>query len=278
MAHDWLFFLLLSLIGLGVGAYGTLIGAGGGFLLVPILLFLYPGESPAQLTAVSLATVFANATSGSVAYLRARRVDIRSAIPFALATIPGSVLGAIAVRDVQRGPFELIFGAVLGLLAAYLLWRPTRPPGRRNTIFAATTARRLVDAEGTRYEYSFNLSVGIGLSAVVGFVSSFLGIGGGIIHVPVMTQVLGFPVHIATGTSHAVLAVMTGTATAVHAVSGVFEPVVRRTLVLAAGVVVGAQIGARLSARVQGPRIVRLLGSGLLVVAGRLLLSPWIAA
>ena len=278
MPHDWLFFLLLSLIGLAVGAYGTLIGAGGGFLLVPILLFLYPGEPPGQLTAVSLATVFANAASGSVAYLRARRVDVRSAIPFALATIPGSVLGAIAVRNVQRGPFELIFGAVLGLLAAYLLWRPTRAPGHRNACLAATTTRHLVDAEGTRHQYSFNLPVGVGLSAVVGFVSSFLGIGGGIIHVPVMTQVLGFPVHIATGTSHAVLVVMAGTGTLVHALAGVFNPVLRRTLVLAAGVVVGAQIGAPLSARVQGPRIVRLLGIGLLVVAGRLLLSPWIAA
>lgn len=278
MPHDWLFFLLLSLIGLGVGAYGTLIGAGGGFLLVPILLFLYPRETPTQLTAVSLATVFANAASGSVAYLEARRVDVRSAIPFGLATIPGSVLGAIAVNGVKRGPFELIFGAVLGLLAVYLLWRPTRAPGHRNAYVAATTTRQIVDREGTVYRYSFNLPVGIGLSAAVGFVSSFLGIGGGIMHVPVMTQVLGFPVHIATGTSHAVLAVMAGSGTAVHALSGVFAPVVRRTLVLAAGVVVGAQIGARLSARVQGPRIVRLLGIGLLVVAGRLLVSPWIAA
>jgi len=275
MAHDWLFYLLLSLIGVGVGAYGTLIGAGGGFLLVPILLFLYPRETPAQLTAVSLAAVFANAASGSVAYLRARRVDIRTAVPFALATIPGAVLGAVAVRGVPRGTFELIFGAVLGALALYLLWRPQRGLDA-SSVFRPTTHRRLVDAEGNVYEYAFNLPLGIALSAVVGFASSFLGIGGGIIHVPVMTQLLGFPVHVATGTSHAVLAVMAGTATAVHAISGVFNPVIRRTLVLAAGVVVGAQIGARLSAQTGGSRIVRLLGVGLLLVGARLLASPWL--
>ena len=273
--HPWEFYLLLSLLGLGVGAYGTLIGAGGGFLLVPILLLLYPQETPAQLTAVSLATVFANAGSGSVAYLRARRVDLRTAAVFALATIPGAVLGAIAIHGVARGTFELLFGAVLGVLAVYLLWRPVRGPGS-GSVLPVTTRRVLFDAAGNRYDYGFNLPLGIALSAVVGFVSSFLGIGGGIIHVPVMTQLLGFPVHIATGTSHAVLVVMAGTGTAVHAITGVFGPVARRTLVLAAGVVVGAQIGARLSARTGGPRIVRLLGIGLLAVSVRLLISPWV--
>lgn len=273
--HSWEFYLLLASIGVGVGAYGTLIGAGGGFLLVPILLLLYPQETPAQLTAVSLATVFANAGSGSIAYLRARRVDLKTALPFALATIPGAVLGAIAVHGVARGTFEVLFGAVLGVLAVYLLWRPVRGPGS-GAVLPVTTHRVLVDAQGNRYEYGFNLPLGIAASAVVGFVSSFLGIGGGIIHVPVMTQLLGFPVHIATGTSHAVLVVMAGAGTAVHAISGIFNAVFRRTLVLSGGVVVGAQIGARLSARTGGPRIVRLLGVGLLVVAVRLLASPWI--
>lgn len=273
--HSWAFYLALCAIAVGVGAYGTLIGAGGGFLLVPILLLLYPRESPTQLTAVSLATVFANAGSGSLAYLRAGRVDLRSALPFAIATIPGAVLGAVVIHDVPRQSFELIFGAVLAALAVFLLWRPL-PAGDRRSPLPTTTRRSIVDAQGTRYEYGFNLPLGIALSAAVGFVSSFLGIGGGIIHVPVMTQLLGFPVHMATGTSHAVLAVMAGTGTLVHAVSGVFDPVIRRTLALSAGVVVGAQIGARLSARIGGPRIVRLLGFGLLVVAVRLLLSPWV--
>ena len=56
----------LVAIGVLVGAYGTLIGAGGGFVLVPLLLLLYPHESPARLTAVSLAVVLANASSGSL--------------------------------------------------------------------------------------------------------------------------------------------------------------------------------------------------------------------
>jgi uncharacterized membrane protein YfcA len=117
----WPLHILLLVIGFGVGTYGTLIGAGGGFVLVPILLVIYPTETPTQLTAVSLATVFANAGSGSVAYLRARRVDLRSAALFSLATLPGAVLGALTVQALSRGAFNVLFGAVLTMASLVLL-------------------------------------------------------------------------------------------------------------------------------------------------------------
>ncbi|HEX7938285.1 MAG TPA: sulfite exporter TauE/SafE family protein, partial [Gemmatimonadaceae bacterium] len=90
-------FFWLTLLGLAIGAFGTLIGAGGGFLLVPILLLMYPRDNPATITSISLAVVFLNAASGSVAYLRQHRVDVRSALRFSASAIPGSVLGALAV-------------------------------------------------------------------------------------------------------------------------------------------------------------------------------------
>ncbi len=65
----------LFLLGLTVGTFGTLIGAGGGFLLVPVLLILYPRLEPEVVTAISLAVVFLNATSGSVAYGRMKKTD-----------------------------------------------------------------------------------------------------------------------------------------------------------------------------------------------------------
>ena len=61
------YFWLIGL-GLGVGLYGTLIGAGGGFVLMPVLLLLYPEMKPENLTAISLAVVFFNAASGTESY------------------------------------------------------------------------------------------------------------------------------------------------------------------------------------------------------------------
>lgn len=269
----WPLHLLLLIIGFSVGAYGTLIGAGGGFVLVPILLVIYPTETPTQLTAVSLATVFANAGSGSVAYLRARRVDLRSAALFSLATLPGAVLGALSVQALSRGAFNVIFGAALTVVSLVLLSNPDRRL-QLEGVFPATERRELVDAEGHAYRYEYNLPLALAASAVVGFLSSLLGIGGGIIHVPFMSQVLGFPTHIATATSHAVLAVMAGAGSATHLVQGAFNGIVYRTLFLAAGVVLGAQVGARLSGRVRATWLLRLLALALLVVGLRLLVTP----
>jgi uncharacterized membrane protein YfcA len=269
----WPLHLLLLAIGFGVGAYGTLIGAGGGFVLVPILLVIYPTETPTQLTAVSLATVFANAGSGSVAYLRARRVDLRSAALFSLATLPGAILGALTVQALSRGAFNVIFGAALTVVSLVLLSNPDRRL-QLEGIFPATEQREFVDAEGHTYRYRYNLPLALVASAVVGFLSSLLGIGGGIIHVPFMAQVLGFPTHIATATSHAVLAVMAGAGTITHLVEGAFNGTLYRTLFLAAGVVLGAQVGARLSGRVRATWLLRLLALALLLVGLRLLATP----
>jgi uncharacterized membrane protein YfcA len=268
----WTLHVLLFAIGVAVGTYGTLIGAGGGFVLVPVLLFLYPGETPEQLTAVSLAVVFANAASGSVAYLRARRVDIRTAALFAAAALPGSIAGAFASRLLTRGVFAVLLGLMLLTLSVGLLVNPSRRLSF--TGLGAMERRELTDASGTTYRYQFNLPLGMVASAIVGFVSSILGIGGGIIHVPFMAQVLGFPPHIATATSHAVLAIMAGTASLTHLVQGTYSHVAFRTIFLAAGVIVGAQVGARMSERVRGAWLIRLLAIALLPVGLRLLAAP----
>jgi hypothetical protein len=103
----------LTLLGLAVGTFGTLIGAGGGFLLVPILLLMYPHDDPATITSVSLAVVFLNASSGSFAYLRQHKVDVRSGLWFAATAVPGSILGALAVSHIPRTAFEVLLGVVL---------------------------------------------------------------------------------------------------------------------------------------------------------------------
>ncbi len=74
--------LWLIPVGFIIGAYGTLIGAGGGFVLVPMLILVYPEEAPEVITSISLAVVFFNALSGSAAYMRLKRVDFRSGILF----------------------------------------------------------------------------------------------------------------------------------------------------------------------------------------------------
>ena len=261
--------LLLALLGVGVGAFGTLVGAGGGFILTPVLLLLYPHDSARTLTAISLAVVFFNALSGSVAYARQRRIDYRSGLVFGAATLPGAVGGALVVGYTPRTVFDVVMAVVLLLLSAWLV---LGEPGRTRVDRGGGSERTLVDRSGRRFTYRVPVLLGGLYSLAVGFFSSFLGIGGGVIHVPVLVRVLGFPTHVATATSHFVLAQMAGVGSITHLITGSFAHGhgLRRTAVLSAGVVVGAQLGALTSLRLSGAVIERLLAVALLALAVRL--------
>jgi uncharacterized membrane protein YfcA len=262
--------LLWLAFGLLVGGYGTLIGAGGGFVLVPILLIVFPKQPAAQLTAVSLAVVFANAASGSFGYYRMRRVDYGSGAILAAATVPGSILGALIVGRIPRAAFDVVMGVVLIIVAAFLLLRPSGSVPLLVDRWG-TASRKLVDSEGRRYQYRFNLALATAFSLGIGFLSSLLGIGGGIMHVPMLTSFFNYPAHIATATSHFVLMITSAAATVTHILHGDFDGYVPITLALAVGVIAGAQVGARLSGRVHGGLIIRLLALALALVGVRLL-------
>lgn len=111
---------VLIIVGFVIGTLGTLIGAGGGFILVPIMLLAFPDLSPEVITAVSLAVVACNAASGSVAYIHSGRVDFKAGIIFAICTIPGSILGVYTTRIIPRDAFNILFGILLIALSVYL--------------------------------------------------------------------------------------------------------------------------------------------------------------
>lgn len=264
----WVILGLLAL-GLAIGAFGTLVGAGGGFILVPLLLFLYPHEDPQTLTSISLAVVLLNAGSGTAAYIRQKRIDYRTTALFAAATVPAGLVGVYVNYGLGRGGFETVFGVIITLVAIYLLFAGDP---RARSILKPDVERRVTDARGETYVYGLNRPLGFVYSLGVGFLATLLGIGGGTLHVAGMVALLGIPVHVATATSHFVLALTALAGTLAHVATGEFQHGWRRTLLLGAGVVVGAQIGAALSHKVHGKWIVRLLGAALLVVGGRLLL------
>jgi len=263
-------------LGFVLGAYGTLVGAGGAFVLVPILLLLYPEASPETITSISLAVVFFNCLSGSAAYAGTRRIDYKSGLLFSIATVPGAILGTLATAYVKRGTFDALLGVVLILASIFIFVRPNPISRPRKKASPNSFRRVLVDSEGETHDFSYNLPLGLALSLIIGFLSSLLGIGGGIIHVPVLILLLSFPVHIATATSHFMLAIMALTATLMHVGTGGFaHGGIQRTIVLSVGMIMGAQLGAILSPRLQGGYIVRGLAIALAMVGMRLL---WVAS
>ena len=259
MSPEMAEFLRLAPLGFLVGAYGTLVGAGGGSVLVPALLIMLPSESPATITAISLAVVFFNAYSGTISYMRMGRVDYRTAVLFTLASVPGAILGALLVHHLPRGFFDPLFGSVLLLLGGLLVLFPVAQIGRKEPQTAPPPSR---------WRSSLAGSIGSGYIAII---SSLLGIGGGIIHVPFLIHVLRQPPHRATATSHFVLTFMALTATITHVLAGEFNRGLAQTMYLAVGVLMGAPLGAALSTKLHGSLIVRLLAVALCLVGVRLL-------
>jgi uncharacterized protein len=279
VSHPVVQVLLWAIAGVGVGTYGTLVGAGGGFVMVPIFLFAVPGITPAEAAGTSLAVVFFNALSGTASYVRQGRVDFWTGNRFALATIPGAIVGAYISNLFSSRPFYIVFGLFLIAIAAFLSLRPDPravayeplAPGEARALPRGWVARSITERGGERFEYAYNLWAGIALSFGVGFLSSILGIGGGIIHVPALIFLFGFPAHIATATSHYILVISALVGALSHLAAGDIRWI--PMIGLSIGVIPGAQLGARLSSRLHGKWIVRGLAFALAVVGLRLLLK-----
>ena len=249
----------LFAVGIGVGVFGALVGIGGGLIMVPLfmLTMLAPNGSTfqnvQQVIGTSLFGVLLNAMSGTWAYIRQKRVMFRAAVPFALATIPGAWMGSYITEYFTGSSFSITFGITLVALGIFMYLK-----SRSKKATASAESFDVATAQ-------FNMTVGIILSFGVGFLSSILGIGGGVIHVPMMVFILGFPAHVAVATSTSVLMVSSAIGVVSHAWLDhiVWIP----ALAVGFGAIVGAQIGAKI-AKKSKPRIIVILLSCVMVLLG----------
>jgi uncharacterized membrane protein YfcA len=269
-------YLGLISLGFGIGAYGTLIGAGGGFLLMPVMLFMYPQEHQQTLTAISLAVVFLNSISGATAYAHLKRIDYQSGLMFAVATIPGAIFGVITNASIPRRGFEAIFSVFLISLALFLFLRP-KSDGKAAAGNPPAPSRGLTrvfqSMDGISFEYHYSLWLGVAVFFFLGFIATFLGIGGGSLVVPTLAYLLNFPVLIATATSQFIVAITTLTATLVHILHGSFHHGAHRIAALGIGVLLGAQLGAYLSNKIKGAWIIRCLALAVALVGIKMLIA-----
>ncbi|KAF0091741.1 MAG: putative permease [Fusobacteria bacterium] len=256
--------LLLAFIGFLVGILGTMIGAGGGFILVPILLIIFPEKTPEEITSISLAFVFFNSISGTLAYHKMKRIDYKSGLIFAASTIPGAILGTIVITMISKNIFNLIFGIILIILAAYLFLKPENK--NRNKIANET----IQTPPKTQKKW-----LGVLINLTIGFISTLLGIGGGIMRVPSLVHLLNFPVHMATATSQFIVAIMAFSGIIVHLINGNIVNNLMPVIILSINAIIGAQIGARLSAKVQGSIIIKILSITLTLVGLRMIFTTF---
>lgn len=270
--EEYLSWLIIALVGIGAGTYGVLVGAGGGFILSPVLLLMAVSD-PKDVPGTVLAAIAINAAFVAWTYRKVGVVDYRSGLLFAVAALPGVVIGALGVKFVSSDMLRLAFGVLLVLLAIQLALRPwilrlfhSEEPRRRFT--AMVRSRNIRTSDGQEYSYEFNEGLATSFNVVLGFISSFFGIGGGFLRTPILVLAFSFPVRVAAASSVFALAIYGAAGAVTHAALGHID---LSLLVLSgAGLVLGGQIGARISGRVRG---VWVLGMLILVV---LVLGVWL--
>lgn len=203
--------------------------------------------------------VAANSTSGSVGYAFRQQVHWPSVLYFALAGIPGVLLGVYLLQFVPRAQFEFAFSVFLILMSIFVIWRSFK--------------QKKSHAIAHEFWTTKNKIFGSVISAFVGVLSSLFGIGGGVVHVPLLSEVLRYPIHLAAGTSHAILSITSLTAVSFHFFRGDLGRVEGFMAWLIVGLIVGAQGGAMLSKKVSGKWILRGLGLVLISMALRFILK-----
>jgi len=258
--------LVVIITGVIIGAIGTLVGAGGGFLHVPILLIFY-NFSPLHAIGTSTVAVFLNALSGTFSYIHQQRIDYEIGLRFSVFAIPGVFIGSLTAQYFNITIFSLLFAMVLIALAYSLIFL-----GSLKFVCASSEhslqTRVLRDSAGGIHTYTSDLSIGYGGSFLVGIISGLFGIGGGLIHMPMMTFI-GIPVHIAAATSHFIITITSFFGIMIFI--GLNAVDFDYAIFLGVGVILGAFYGAKLSMIASSQTIRRIIAGLLILVAIRLI-------
>jgi uncharacterized protein len=232
--------------------FGSTVGLGGGFILVPIMR-LFMGFPPAYAAGTSLVLIVANSASGAFAYLLQRRVHLKIGLLVAAGGLPGSVLGAIASVHISPLLFDSILAALLIAVAIDMAWNAERRMAGR------VEHQRVASIKGMSYRGA------LALGFVVGIFSSLFGLGGGIVVVPALLYFSELPVHAISATSHFAILLTSPIGLAVHALQR--DVAVRDVLPLVAGGLLGGPIGARLSSRLRSPQLLIAVAIALVTAA-----------
>ncbi len=235
---EMLDFIALFAGALGVGFVSAIAGIGGGSLLVPFMVLLL-GYDARVAIAASLLCVIITSSSAASEYIQKKMVDFKMALLLEPITTLGAIVGAHITLSLPTNYIEGVFGAML--------------------LYVSITMLRKSLKETTAVHEEKNTSI------------DMLGVGGGVLKVPILTLVMGVPIKVAVATSSFMIGLTAASGEVIYIVKGLTDP--RIVAPLALGIIPGATLGARYLGKIKA-RYVRLVFSLLLLYASiRMLFS-----
>lgn len=291
----------LVLVGLFAGWLGAIIGIGGGIIIVPVLVLAF-GFDIRVAVATSLVAVVATSTAAGSAYVGRGLANMRLGMSLEVFTTIGGIIGGLVAVLISPSVLSGLFAALM-LLTALAVGRgrsehgSTEPPEQPAVAEVGASAAAEITADsgevpigweepGTlagayfderlgqlvRYEGQ-RLGVGAAISLLAGTVSGMLGVGGGFIKVPAMTEGMRVPIKVAAATSNFMIGVTAIASLFVYFARGYMEPYAAAPVAL--GVVCGATLGAATSAKVRPTVLRRILIAVLVLVSVQMALKAF---
>lgn len=250
---DVIYSVELGLVAAGAAVLGSMLGLGGGVFLVPIFTLFF-GIDPKIAVGASAVVVVTNSVVGSAVHLRSRFTNLRLAMLLQVMTATGAILGAM--YGVGADP-KVIF-VVFGLVLLYAAVSMSIPRSNRNVSLGEDRLRlgAAYHDPATDKTVAYvpkRVGPGVGISAGAGVLSGMLGVGGGVVMVPVMNLLMGVPVKAAVGTSAFMVGITQVAPSFVYYANGKIDP--RVVVPAVVGVFLGGQIGARLTRRLRAQRL-----------------------
>ncbi len=266
--------------GIAAGVFGSLLGLGGGILIVPLLTIGF--DVPfREAVGVSLVCVIVTSSAAAGHYLQQHLANLRLGMLLEVFTATGALVGGLVAFLLPERVLAGLFAILLAYTAVSMLRRGRAAPspavrGPGDELGAADTgadpevAADPASASPTLAEeiagpdyQPRRLGAGAVGSLGAGLVSALLGVGGGIVKVPLMHLVMGVPLKVATATSNLMIGVTAAASAIVYLVRGGIDPYVAGPT--AVGVFVGALVGSRLATRIH-VGLLRIVFVGVLVL------------
>lgn len=250
--------LFYTAVGLIAATFGSLVGLGGGIIIVPALVYLGPyftGESISIATAVgtSLAVLIFTALSSTFTFFKQKRVDLKSGWLFFVTCGPAAMLGSYTTQYVNAKSFQLGFGIFMLFMAILLILREYIKPFD----IKWTMERTYTDGKGQTFQYGYNVLPVLIIGVAVGFISGLFGVGGGALLVPAMVILFRYPPHVATATSMFVILLSAIMGSITHFALG--EVDLWMVLGLAPTAILGGWLGAVIASRLSSKKLLWVL-------------------
>jgi uncharacterized membrane protein YfcA len=239
--------LLMLAGGAAAGLFGSLLGLGGGILLVPLLTLGF-GLELREAVGVSLVAVIVTSGASAGVYLQRHVANLRLGMTLELFTAIGALIGGLIAVALSEQVLAALFAALLLYVAISMLRRPAAATqgGEGSGALAGPDPLGL-DLSGPGYRIR-RLGAGALGSVGAGVVSALLGVGGGLVKVPVMHIVMGVPLRVATATSNLMIGVTASASAVIYLLRGEIDPFIAGPT--AVGVFIGASTGSRLAHRI----------------------------